>query len=78
MIARMTFEKGGDGVVRTSADVVPIQITRWPEAPFQPFVLEGADRDAAVARLSELSAEFPATIPMLTAKPQLEASEPAR
>jgi poly-gamma-glutamate synthesis protein (capsule biosynthesis protein) len=70
MIARIDFNKMDDGTLQTHADVVPIQITRWPEAPFQPFVLEGADRDNAIARLSELSAEFPATIPTLTVKPQ--------
>ena len=70
MIARLGFSRTGAGAIRVDADLVPIQITRWPEAPFQPFVLEGLDRDAAVARLAELSAEFPATIPMLTAAPQ--------
>ena len=78
MIARVAFIKNGDGTFRTDTDVIPIQITRWPEAPFQPFPLEGAERDAAVARLSELSADFPATIPMLTVKPQLEAGPTQR
>lgn len=73
MIARLEITPD-----ETVADVVPIQITRWPEAPFQPFVLEGQERGAAVARLAELSAEFPRTIPMLTAPPQTEGAAPAR
>lgn len=78
MIARLGFSWTDAGAVRVDADVVPIQITRWPEAPFQPFVLEGPERASAVARLAELSAEFPATIPMLTAAPQPEAGASSR
>lgn len=54
---------GPAGVLAT--EVVPIQVTRWPEAPFQPFALEGAARTAALARIAELSAGFPETLPQL-------------
>lgn len=46
-------------------DLVPIQITRWPEAPFQPFPLEAEDKAAALAYLADLSRDFPATLPQL-------------
>ena len=47
------------------AELVPIQITRWPEAPFQPFLHEGAAREEALARIAALSEAFPQTLPML-------------
>jgi poly-gamma-glutamate synthesis protein (capsule biosynthesis protein) len=48
-----------------TAELVPIQITRWPEAPFQPFLLVGAEREEALGRLAALSAGFPSTLPEL-------------
>jgi len=48
-----------------AADLVPIQITRWPDAPFQPFPLEGDDKAAALAYLADRSRNFPATVPQL-------------
>ncbi len=60
-IARVRVSKSG----AVDADLVPIQITRWPEAPFQPFVLEGAAKDEALARIAELCQGFPKTLPML-------------
>ncbi len=48
-----------------AAELVPIQITRWPEAPFQPFVLTGAAREDALTRIAALSEDFPQTLPML-------------
>lgn len=45
--------------------VAPIQITRWPEAPFQPFPLEGALREQALARIAELSRALGGTTPQL-------------
>jgi poly-gamma-glutamate synthesis protein (capsule biosynthesis protein) len=47
------------------ADLVPVQITRWPEAPFQPFPLEAEDKVAALAYLADRSRAFPATLPQL-------------
>ena len=47
------------------ADLVPVQITRWPEAAFQPFVLDGPDREAALARIATLSRGFSVTLPQL-------------
>jgi poly-gamma-glutamate capsule biosynthesis protein CapA/YwtB (metallophosphatase superfamily) len=48
-----------------TAEIVPIQTTRWPEAPYQPFMLVGAEKDEALRRIAALSAAFPATLPML-------------
>jgi poly-gamma-glutamate capsule biosynthesis protein CapA/YwtB (metallophosphatase superfamily) len=48
-----------------TAELVPIQITRWPEAPFQPVVLAEAERNEALGRIAALSARFSATLPML-------------
>ena len=48
-----------------TAEVVPIQTTRWPEAPYQPFLLVGGDREEALGRIAELSTGFPATLRML-------------
>ena len=54
------------------ADLVPIQITRWPEAPFQPFPLEAEDKAAALAYLADRSRDFAATLPQLQAVMPLE------
>jgi len=48
-----------------AAELIPIQVTRWPGAPFQPFVLTGAAREDALARIAALSEGFPQTLPML-------------
>ena len=60
MIARLNLARGS-----VSADVVPLQFTRWPEAPFQPFVLEGEAREEALARIASYSAGFAETLPQL-------------
>ena len=57
-----------------AATVVPIQVTRWPEAPFQPFVLANNARDEGLVRIAALSAGFPATLPML--QPHLKKEGP--
>jgi hypothetical protein len=48
-----------------TAEIVPIQTTRWPEAPYQPFILVGPEREEALGRIAALSAAFPATLRML-------------
>ena len=48
-----------------TAELVPIQFTRWPEAPFQPIVLAEAERNQALERIAALSAGFPVTLPVL-------------
>jgi poly-gamma-glutamate synthesis protein (capsule biosynthesis protein) len=60
-LARVRVSKAG--VVE--AELVPIQITRWPEAPFQPFLLRDSAREKALARIAALSETFPQTLPML-------------
>ncbi|MBI1798484.1 MAG: CapA family protein [Candidatus Eisenbacteria bacterium] len=60
-IARLRVPKSGP----VDADVVPIQITRWPDAAFQPFALEGEDKAAALARIAQISRGFDATLPQL-------------
>ena len=62
-IARLTIPKRGP----VEADLVPIQITRWPEAPFQPFLLEGDEKSAALTHIADLSRGFGATLPQLAA-----------
>ncbi len=61
MIARLEIAKKGD----VACELVPIQITTWPDSPFQPFVLEGEARGAALARIAELSRPFSSTLPQL-------------
>jgi poly-gamma-glutamate capsule biosynthesis protein CapA/YwtB (metallophosphatase superfamily) len=60
MIAQLTIDRE-----RVTASIVPVQFTNWPDAPFQPFVLRGEARTRAITRISELSAGFPRTLPML-------------
>ena len=69
-IVRLTVPRRGP----VEADLVPVQITRWPEAPFQPFPLEGAEQAAALARIADLSRGFAATLAQLAA---ISASPPA-
>jgi poly-gamma-glutamate capsule biosynthesis protein CapA/YwtB (metallophosphatase superfamily) len=61
MIARLEIGRKGD----VACDLVPIQVTTWPDAPFQPYVLEGEARSAALARIAELSRPFASTLPQL-------------
>ncbi len=62
LIARLTVDRAS-----VSADVVPVRYTRWPDVPFQPYVLEGEERSAAIARFAELSRSFESTLPALAA-----------
>ena len=57
-IARLRVPRSG----AIEAELIPVQITRWPEAPFQPFPLELDEKIAALARIGELSRDFPATL----------------
>jgi poly-gamma-glutamate synthesis protein (capsule biosynthesis protein) len=61
MIARLEIGRKGD----VACELVPIQVTAWPDAPFQPYVLEGDARSAALARIAELSRPFASTHPQL-------------
>lgn len=58
----------------TSTDLVPVQVTRWPEAPFQPFVLGDVEREGALKRIAALSRDFRETLPVL--RPYLEDGNP--
>ncbi len=60
MLARLRCSRLG-----TTADVVPLQFTRWPEAPFQPFVLEEQAREDALTQIMSFSAQFATTLPQL-------------
>jgi poly-gamma-glutamate synthesis protein (capsule biosynthesis protein) len=62
MIARMKITRG-----RVEADVVPVRFTRWPDVPFQPYVLEGEERNAAMRRIAEISKSFDSTLPAIAA-----------
>jgi poly-gamma-glutamate capsule biosynthesis protein CapA/YwtB (metallophosphatase superfamily) len=57
-VARLRVPRSGE----VEAEVIPIQITRWPEAPFRPFPLELEEKQAALARIGELSRGFPVTL----------------
>ena len=61
VIARLEVPRKGD----VGCELTPIQVTTWPDAPFQPFVLEGDARSAALARIAELSRPFAETLPQL-------------
>jgi poly-gamma-glutamate synthesis protein (capsule biosynthesis protein) len=61
MIARLEIGRKGE----VACELVPIQVTTWPDAPFQPYVLEGEARSAALARIAELSRSFASTLPQL-------------
>ena len=61
MIARLDLEPAGV----TRCELVPIQVTLWPDSPFQPFVLQGEAKSAALARIAELSQGFASTLPQL-------------
>lgn len=67
-VARLCVPQRGP----VTADLVPIQITRWPEAPFQPFPLEADDKAAALAYLADRSRGFAGTLPQLAAVMPLE------
>jgi poly-gamma-glutamate synthesis protein (capsule biosynthesis protein) len=62
-IARMRVPKSG----AVEVELAPIQITRWPDAAFQPFPYEGDEKTAALVRLAERSLDLPQTIPQLAA-----------
>ncbi|HET7225108.1 MAG TPA: CapA family protein [Candidatus Eisenbacteria bacterium] len=73
-LARLWLARDGS----VEADLVPIQTTRWPEAPFQPFPLEGEALSQALGTIAGLSRGL-ATIPQLAAipLPPLPAAAPA-
>jgi poly-gamma-glutamate capsule biosynthesis protein CapA/YwtB (metallophosphatase superfamily) len=56
-----------------TTELIPIQFTRWPEAPYQPIVLVETERDQALERIAALSAGFPATLPVLESYRKLDA-----
>jgi poly-gamma-glutamate synthesis protein (capsule biosynthesis protein) len=72
-IARLRVPKSGE----VDADLVPIQVTRWPDAPFQPFPLEGDEKTAGLVRLAALSLDFPQTLPQAAAADSAAARERA-
>ena len=60
MIARLAITRD-----RVEAQVIPVQFTRWPDLAFQPFVLEGEPRAAAMKRIAEVSRKFVEPLPQL-------------
>jgi poly-gamma-glutamate synthesis protein (capsule biosynthesis protein) len=48
-----------------TADLVPVRYTLWPDKPFQPVVLEGAEYEAAMRRIAALSSGWPEPLPGL-------------
>jgi poly-gamma-glutamate synthesis protein (capsule biosynthesis protein) len=59
-VVRLRFAKAG-----VTASVTPIQITRWPDAPFQPFVLQDAAREEALREIARRSATLATPLPQL-------------
>ena len=60
MIARLRIAPD-----RVEAEVVPVQFTRWPDLAFQPFLLEGAERDDAMRKIAGVSRKFTSPLPQL-------------
>jgi poly-gamma-glutamate synthesis protein (capsule biosynthesis protein) len=72
LVARFSISAQG-----TEAGLEPVQFTRWPEAPFQPFVLAGPAREEAMARIASYSAGFERTLPALEPYRGASAGAPA-
>lgn len=53
---------------QVKASIIPVQFTNWPDVPFQPFILDGEEKQKAIARVAEMSSVFRHTLPMLKAK----------
>ena len=70
MIARLRIQAAG-----VEAEAIPVQFTRWPEAPFQPFVLRGEAQEEAFRRIASYSSGFAQTLPQL--RPYLAAQPQA-
>ena len=62
MIARMSFDRSG-----VRAEAIPVRFTSWPDRSFQPYVLEGEERELGLQRIGELSSSFRTTLPHLAA-----------
>jgi poly-gamma-glutamate synthesis protein (capsule biosynthesis protein) len=60
-LVRLRFTKGAP----PSCDLVPVHFTRWPDAPFQPVVLAGAEREEALREIARRSAGFTTALPQL-------------
>ncbi len=60
MIARVWLSR-----TEVKADLLPVQFTHWPDAPFQPFVLEGPAREEAMGRIAGYSRGFIQSVPAL-------------
>ena len=60
MVARLRV-----GAAGATAAVTPVQFTRWPEKPFQPFALEGEAREEAMRRIAAYSQGFEKTLPQI-------------
>ena len=62
-VARLRVPKSG----AVDADLVPSQVTSWPDAPFQPFPFEADEKSAALIELAARSLDFKRTLPQLAA-----------
>jgi poly-gamma-glutamate synthesis protein (capsule biosynthesis protein) len=60
MMARLRISRSG-----VDAEVIPVQFTKWPEKAFQPFVLQGAEGEAAMQRIADVSRSFVSPLPQL-------------
>jgi poly-gamma-glutamate synthesis protein (capsule biosynthesis protein) len=60
-LARLVLSPEG----KVEAELIPIMYTAWPDAPFQPVVLAGVEREQALRRIAMLSRSFPRSLPVL-------------
>lgn len=60
-LARFTVGRAGV----SAAEVIPVRFTRWPDDPFRPVPLEGAEREEVLAQVAERSRPYADTLPML-------------
>jgi poly-gamma-glutamate capsule biosynthesis protein CapA/YwtB (metallophosphatase superfamily) len=58
-----------DGTGYLGAELVPLRTDRFPEAPIQPYPLEGTEREVVLQRLRTASAGFPTPLPALAPQP---------
>jgi hypothetical protein len=65
VLVRARFDRSG----YLGAELFPLRTDHFPEAPIQPYPLQGVEAEAVMKRLRESSAIFPVSLPDLVPKP---------
>jgi len=65
VLVRMRLDKDG----YLGAELFPLKTDHYPEAPIQPYPLQGAEKEAVMQRLRGASAMFATPLPALTPVP---------